>query len=143
MNLPTAHMTKPKRPFAVTVLILVVLSYTVLGWFGLLDALQRWEFLQTLPLTVPVYYLVTRSAILALLGVPLIWGLWVGQSWAWYVTQISALVVVVFYWLDRLLVAHPAMISERWPFAVGMTTLWLALVYLALWLPSGRRFFGR
>jgi len=136
-------MTKPKRPFAVTVLILVVLSYTVLGWAGLLDALRRWDTLQTLSLPVPVYYLAIRSAVPALLGVPLIWGLWVGQSWAWYATQISAVVLVLFYWLDRLLVAHPALISERWPFDLGMTLLELVLVCLALWLPSGRRFFGR
>lgn len=135
--------TKSKRPFAVTVLIVVVLSYTALGWFGLLDALRRWEFLQTVSLTVPVFYLVLRSALFALPGLPLIWGMWVGRPWAWYATQIIAVVVVILYWLDRILVAEPFVIGERWPFAVGATVLGLALMFLILWHPSGRRFFGR
>jgi hypothetical protein len=136
-------LSKPKRPIAVTVLILMVLSYTVLGWFGLLDALRRWDFLQTLPLTVPLFYLVLRSALMAVFGLPLIWGLWIGRPWAWYATQIYAVVLVTFYWLDRVLVAQPAVIGERWPFMVAITLLELFLVTLALWLPSGRRFFAR
>lgn len=114
---------------------------TVLGWFGLLDALRNWAFLQSLPLTVPVFYIAVRSALLALCGPPLVWGLWVGRTWAWYALQISAVLFALVYWLDRVLIAHPAVMAERWPFAVGFTFFGLACIFLILWFPKTRRFF--
>ena len=115
---------------------------TVLGWIGLLDTLRSWEFLQSLPLTVPVMYIVLRNALLALIGPPLIWGLWVGRTWAWYALQVCAVLFVLVYWLDRTMIAYPAVMTERWPFAVGFTFFGLVCIFLVFWLPKGRRFFS-
>lgn len=134
-------ITKPKRPFAVTVLILAVLMFTVLGWFGWLETLRNWAFLEAL--AVPVLYINVRNGLLALFGPPLVWGLWVGRTWAWYALQISAVLFVLVYWLDRIFIAHPAVMAERWPFAVGFTFFGLVCIFLILWFPKTRRFFSK
>lgn len=138
-----AGASHPKRPFVVTLLILLVLSYTTLGWLGFIEALRHWDFLQEIPLAVPPLYLASRSAFWGLIGLPLIWGLWVGRVWAWYAAQIAAGLYAFYYWLDRLFIAHPSAIAERWPFAIGLTVSCLADIFVVLWLPRSRRFFKR
>jgi len=123
------------------VLILLVLSYTALGWLGFIEALRHWNFLQEIPLTVPPLYLAFRSAFWGLIGLSLMWGVWVGRAWAWYAAQIAAGLYAFYYWLDRLFLAHPSAIAERWPFALGLTVLCLVYTFVVLRLPRSRRFF--
>jgi len=138
---PHSSISQPKRPFSVTVLILLVLSYSALGWLGFFEILPHWEFLLELPLAVPLLYLALRSAFWGLVGLPLIWGLWVGRTWACYAMQIAAALYASHYWLDRFLLADRSAIANRWPFAVSLTLLCLAYTYIALRLPRSRRFF--
>lgn len=136
--------SKPKRPFVVTVLLLMVLSYTVLGWFGFLAALRNWDFLQSLPLSVPPLYLALRNIVWGAVGVPLIWGLWIGRRWAWYATQAVAGLYAVYYWLDRAFLADPTVSplgTGRWPFVLGLTAICLIYTLIVLRLPLSRRFF--
>ncbi|MBC8506983.1 MAG: hypothetical protein ISR58_08720 [Anaerolineales bacterium] len=140
---PQHPISKPKRPFPVTLLILLVLTYTSLGWFGFIEAVRHWDFLQELPLVVPPLYLASRNAFWGLAGIPLIWGLWVGRHWAWRVTQIAAVFYTLYYWLDRLLLADSSAIAGRWPFALGLTITCLFYTFIVLWLPRSRRFYNR
>ena len=135
---PIAHR---KRPFVVTALILLVLSYMSLSWFGLFEALRHWDFLHKLPLAVPPLYLALRSAFWGMAGLPLVWGLWVGRKWAWHAAQIAAALYAIHYWLDRLFLADPSAIMGRWPFALGLTIICLVYVYVILRLPLSRRHF--
>ncbi len=137
-------ISKRKRPFVVTLLILMVLSYTTLSWYGFAEALRSWDFLQSLPLTVPPWYLALRNVFWGLMGVPLIWGLWVGRRWAWLATQVAVSLYTLYYWLDRTLLADPSvslLITGRWPFALGLTGTCLVYAFLVLRLPMSRRFF--
>lgn len=122
----------------------MVLSYTALGWFGFRESLRQWDFLQSLPLTVPSLYLALRNVIWGLVGVPLVWGLWVGRRWAWYAAQVAAALYALYYWLDRLLLTDPSaspLGTGRWPFALGLTVTCLIYTFLVLRLPQSRQFF--
>ena len=136
-------ISKPKRPILVTALILLVLSYTSLAWFGFLEAQRHWQFMQGLPLAVPPLYLALRNLFWGLAGIPLVWGLWVGQHWAWSATQIAAFSYASIYWLDRLFLADPSAIAGRWPFALGLTIICLTYIVVVLQLPRSRRFFKK
>ncbi len=134
--------SRPKRPFLVTVLILLVLSYTALGWFGFSETIRQWDFLHEFPLVVPPLYLALRNVFWGLVGIPVIWGLWVGRRWARFATQIAAISYAIYYWLDRVLLADPVAIAGRWSFTLGLTILCLVYMFLVLRLPRSRKFFG-
>jgi hypothetical protein len=74
-------------------------------------------------------------------GAVLVWGLFLGRSWAPRLTQISAPLYAAFYWLDRLLIADSSAISSRWPFAVGLTTILLAFTFWVLTRPKVQHFY--
>jgi hypothetical protein len=130
-----------KRPFAVTSLVVLVLCFTIPSWFGTVEILRHWDFLTGLPLNVPPQYLVVREVFWGLLGVLLIWGLWLGRYWAWRITQGAAFGYAAFYWFEKLTLAVPEAIASRWPFALGVTLLGLSYTFVVLWSQRYRFFF--
>jgi len=138
---PNPPISKTKRPFGVTLLIFLVSGYSALGWLGFLEVLRHWDFLQGLPLNVPVLYLALRGLFWGLTGLSLIWGLWVGRRWAWVAVQFAAVFYAIHYWMERLFLADVSAIASRWPFAVSLTALSLAYTFVVLQLRMSRSFF--
>ena len=91
--------------------------------------------------TPPLFYLAIAGLIWGLLGALLVWGLFLGRSWAPRLMQVSASAYAVAYWLDRLLIAEPNAIASRWPFALGLTILLLGFTYWVLSRPKVRSFY--
>lgn len=131
-----------KRPFSVTVLIVVVLIFTSLNGFRCLEAFQYWHFLTSLSMSVSPAYLAISGAIWVLIGIALIWILWRGQPSAPRILQVVAVIYGLYYWLDRWLLTV-SILRERWPFALLMTALGLIFIFVALTRPKVRTFFGR
>ncbi len=136
MNAP-----RPKRPFSVTALAVLVLSFAVLHAFGVWEAVRYWGFLQELPLAVPPGYLLGRNLLWFVIGTIISIGLWRGSPWAWGDAQIAAGVYAAWYWLDRVFLAPAAMLKLRWPSLVALTILGLLLTFIALRRPGGRAYF--
>ncbi len=134
---------KAKRPFLVTTLVLLVLSFTIVSWFGFFEALQHWTFIHQLPLLVSPVYLLLRGAFWGLVGIPLIWGLWFGYKWAWIAGQGICFGYAAFYWLDELVLATQQALTARLPFKLGTTVFGLIFCFGVLWLPAGREYFDR
>jgi hypothetical protein len=133
---------KTRRPFLVTLLVVLVLLFTIVSWFGFFEALQLRQFLQQLPLSVSPLYLLLRRAFWGLVGPALIWGLWFGYRWAWFAGQIVVLAYALFYWLDRLFLATSDVLASRLPFEAGLTIGLVLFCFGVLWLPASRRYFG-
>jgi hypothetical protein len=131
-----------KRPFLVTTLVVLVLLFTIVTWFGFFEALQQRQYLRQLPLTVSPLYLILRGAFWGLVGIALIWGLWFGHRWAWFACQIVVVAYALFYWLDRFFLATSDALAARWPFQAGMTVGIVIFCFGVLWLPASRRYFG-
>ena len=132
-----------KRPLSATLLTWVVLILTSLGWLRLAAVLGQWSFLASLSPAPPLVYLAISGLVWGVVGALLVWGLFLGRSWAPRFTQISAPLYAAFYWLDRLLIADLSAISSRWPFAVGLTTLLLTFTFWVLSRPKVQHFYQK
>ena len=139
--IPIPHSSK--RPLSVTLLTWVVLIITSLSWLRLVEVIRRWDFLQSLTPAPPVLYLAIAGLIWGLLGAFLVWGLFLGRSWAPRLMQITAPVYAACYWLDRLLIADPSAIVNRWPFALGLTILLLVFTFWVFLRPKTKYFFDQ
>ena len=132
-----------RRPFSVTLLALLVLSFSVLNIYGFFWALRQRDFLQALPLAVPVWYLALRTSFWGTVGVAIFWGLWRGQTWVWLGAQIGSAGFVLHYWLDALFLEPSPGLAWRSPFEWIATLVGLACAFYVLYSPRGRIFFSK
>ena len=137
------NQQSPKRPFSVTVLAWVVLIMALLGWLRLFEVLRQWQFLQNLTPVPPVFYLAITGLVWGLCGTALLWGLFLGRVWAPRLMRVAGLFYTFYYWLDRLLVANPAYINTRWPFALALNITLLLFAFWVLARPKTKLFFQR
>lgn len=139
---PSTPPAKPvKRPFSATLLTWVVLIIASLSWLQLIEVLRGWAFLQSLSPAPPLLYLAISGLIWGLVGAFLVWGLFLGRSWAPRMMQISTLIYTATYWLDRILIADPSVIVGRWPFALGLTIFLCGLTFWVLSRPKVQLFY--
>jgi uncharacterized membrane protein YuzA (DUF378 family) len=131
-----------KRPLSVTLLTWVVLIITALNWLRLIEVTRRWTFLQSLSPALPTLYLAITGLIWGLLGVVLVWGLFLGRSWSPKLMQITGALYAAYYWFDRFVMADPSAISSRWPFALGLTSILLVYTFWIFSRPKTRQFFN-
>ena len=115
-----------KRPFSVTILTAVVLIFTILNFLRFFSAIRNWKFLATLPVSVPFVYMAATGLIWTVAGILLAVGLFFGRRWSFRLAKANLVIYTAYYWSDRLLIAEPAAIMVRWPFALGLTiVLWI------------------
>jgi hypothetical protein len=105
---------------------------------GLLGALARWEFLQTLDMSVPAFYLPLRSGAIALaLGGA---GLALARNWpravTWARLAFSAFLVLV--WVERLALARSDFAAINLPWLGFVTVLGLMWMWRATCLAGQR-----
>lgn len=127
------------RPSSVTLLAYGVLSFAGINLLRLYQTVIQWEFLAEL-LPFPPLYLAVSGLVWGAVGLLAVWGLWRGACWAPGFTQLLALAYLIFYWLDRLLLATQ---HTNWLFAIAGSVFGLVLVF---WILSRRKaidFFGR
>ncbi len=142
---------KPRRPFAVTLLALGVLTIAGLNLARFILALLQWNFLASMPTETP-FYLVLTALIWIAAGAPLVWGLWTGKFWAPSRCRSYILAYAVYFWLERLfLFGRPhdsfgppslAYLPGNGLFSALATLLALAFVFWTLRRPGVRRYFG-
>lgn len=126
---------------SVTLLALGVLSIAGLNLLRFQQALELWEFWAEL-LPISPLYLVVTGLLLGLAGLALFWGLWRGLRWAPRFLYLVFAVYLVYYWLDRLLLAHPQSRQTNLPCAAAMTVLGLVIIIWILSRRKARAFFG-
>jgi hypothetical protein len=129
-----------KRPFSVTILIVMVLIFTTLNILRMITAIRLWDFLANLPLDVPAHYLVITGAIWSGIGFLLAVGLFASRKWSLYLAWIAIVLYPIYYWSDRLLIAERHVIAGRWQFASGLTILLLIFAFWVLLQPKTRAF---
>jgi uncharacterized membrane protein (DUF2068 family) len=133
-------MDRPKRPRGVTLLALGVLIIAVLNLTRLLTAIRIWLFLEEI-LPFSGLYLIATGLIWAGSGLPLFWGLWRGLSWAPDFCWIAAIAYLIYYWLDRLLLANHPGRQANLPFAAGASLVVILLIYWILSRPKTKAYF--
>ena len=133
---------KAKRPKSVTWLAVGVLILAVLHFTRLVSTISRWEYLETLWLSVPLIYFVLSGLIWGLSAGVLGIGLWRGRNWAIRYTHYGAIAFTVYYWVDRLFLSIDPLRKTNFKFSLGATVFLLAIIYWILSRPKAQLFFG-
>jgi hypothetical protein len=91
-----------KRPFGVTLLLLLVLSLSVWGLLRFAGALRWWDVLYEKGARFSPLYLSITGAGWVLAAIVLLWSIWSAKRWAYLALPASVLVWLVQYWLERI-----------------------------------------
>ncbi len=135
-------MTQPgrvarRRPLLVTWLSVGVLTLAVFNLGGWLAGLN----LPDLPFSVPRAYLLARNALWAGWGVLSALFAYQGRRSAMGLLRVGGLVVLSWYWADRLWLARSEYTRNRWPLAALFTALAVTAVAVVLSRPAVRDYF--
>lgn len=132
---------RPDRPFAVTVLAVLVLIMTSVNLIRFVEALVQWPFLTSLPRVLPAY-LAGSGLFWSLLGLPLTWGLWRGHPIAPKAARIVVLAYILYYWLDRAFMESAGANFVNWPFSAALTIVLSVSIFWVLARPNSKAYFG-
>lgn len=132
---------RPDRPFAVTVLAVLVLIMTSVNLIRFVEALVQWPFLTSLPRVLPAY-LAGSGLFWSLLGLPLTWGLWRGHPIAPKAARIVVPAYILYYWLDRAFMESAGANFVNWPFSAALTIVLLVSIFWVLARPNSKAYFG-
>jgi hypothetical protein len=132
--------SRPRRPIRVTLLAMGVLTITSLHLLRLVEAVRQWQFLTELPGVSPLY-LALNGSIWASAGLLLFWGLWRGHARAARFAPVYLLVFALYYWLDRIFIANPAVSLTNWHVTAALTVFGLAYMFWALRARASRNYF--
>lgn len=132
-----------KRPWPVTLLVIVILILTLVHWARFIQAWRSRAFLAALPLTVSPLYLAWEGFVWGLVGLSLIWGLWTGKPWARTAALLSGALFALQQWVELFWLAAPEVLATRWLIALILTVLGEGLLFLSLFSSNARRFFDQ
>ena len=121
-----------KRPTGITVLSIL---YFLISLFHLLKVSQvilQWNILQQLPLAVSPLYLAGDGLLWFISGMILAAGLWRGKSWSIPGAMIISVFYSMVFWIDRIWIAQPEGLAQRWPVNLFLTIIGLGSIYLIL-----------
>ncbi len=137
------HNQEQKRPTGIKFLVIL---YFLVGLFHLLKLSQvlfKWSILKELPLTITPAYLATDSLVWCVSAIILAWGLWIGRSWARPTTLIMSILFSMVFWADRIWIAEPEGLAQRWPVNLFLTIIGLGMILLVLRRKSSQDYFQK
>jgi len=130
-----------KRPFGVTLLVVVVLLLAAWNAGQAAVAAQQLSFMRSLGVGVPGEILIVIGATWAIGFSIAAWGLWRLKAWGRH----WALIVIVAYqlqiWIERFTLERSSYEALTRPAAVAFSIGSIAIVWLVLFLPKIRRVF--
>lgn len=149
MNMTPAPLSPGKpprrryRPFIVTLLSIVFLVAAILGWIRFSETISALNYLQSLPLSIPIWYLAITGVIEGLVGLAAGGASWLGIPGSRLWIRAAAGLLAFLYWGERLLftAGHPSQYNVY--FQAVMTILLLAFTWITLEQPPTKRFFIR
>jgi hypothetical protein len=109
-------------------LALAFLGASILGWLRAVQAGLHWGLLTQLGAVPGPLYIALSGAAWGLAGLPTAWGIWRRTQWANLTGLGVGLFLPLSFWFDKM--AFPSRSGfQNWPFAIGVSLLWLALLF--------------
>lgn len=133
---------KGNRPFSVTVLIAIVLTFTASQFLRVWVAFRNFAFYSSLPLKVHPLFIIASGLFWGMLALWLARGLWRRATWAPNGAKFGLVAFFAFGWLVRLFLQAPGPQQTDWPFEIIANMVIIAGVFLVFALPSVQAFFG-
>ena len=129
-----------KRPFSVTIVLVLVLSLTVWSALRLSAGIRWWGTLKTYTAPGWPMYITVSAGIWFVIGGALLWGIWRRKVWARYALIGTGAGFIVWYWCDRLFVQWP---RENWSFALCASILYVIAGIACFIHPKTKIYFQR
>lgn len=129
-----------RRPFGVTLFLLMVLSLSVWGAIRLFAALRWWDVLYEFHARLSPLYLSITGAGWVLAGGILLWSIWSRKAWARWTIPAAIGLWLAEYWIERLFFQAP---RANLPFMSALSALLLILTIAITFNRSTRNFFTR
>lgn len=144
---PRSHPADPtqplraRRPFLLNLLGWVFLFWSVLGWLRFVQALKTRLLILELLNPGHYWYLLMAGLIGGLAGLPALWGLMRGASWAPKIIGVTAVFYPALYWFERLFLWADPDAQRNSPFMLFLTVIWLGMVVWAMCSKRCRNYF--
>ena len=132
-----------KRPRMISALIWGILLISAFHLFKFVMVLITIEVLQILPLNVSPVYLAGDGLFWGISGIFLSWSLWTGKSWSRAASYILSVGYCLVFWIDRIWIAEPELISQRWPVNLTLTIIGLGFIIFILAGKPSREYFRK
>lgn len=130
-------MTSRRPPPLVTWLSGGVLIFAAVQITRLVAGLR----LPDLPYTVPAWYFPVTGWLWMVVALVAAFGLYRGSSWAPALARWGSSGYALWYWVDRLWLGETDYTQRTWPFALGVTVLSLAAIFLILNFQSIKQYY--
>ena len=133
--------TSYKRPF---LLIVLAFAFLIPAWFGLVrfqQAFANRALIAELKIVPGLWYFALTGAIWALTALTAAVCLWLRLKMAVPVARSAVLLLVLYYWADRLAFTRSTATAVNGPFAIGLTVLLGAAAFAILAQPRQHLFF--
>jgi hypothetical protein len=126
--------TSPRRKRSAWTWLLaaIFLALGLLGWLRVQQAIAFWGMLAQLKAWPGPFYIAAGGALWGALGIAAAWGVWRPERWGAVFGRAAALVLAATWWIDRLWLSPGAGAFSGWPFALGVTAVWIGFVFFAL-----------
>jgi hypothetical protein len=130
---------KNRRPRTVTILALLVLTFTVFNAVRFGAAISEWDTLISLGVNPGPLYIALTGLFWAATGAGLFLGIWIGKPFARIAAIVCITIYAAYYWFDRL-VFQNSVSRENSIFAIFLTLLVVFYTYATLSLSAGKNF---
>jgi hypothetical protein len=132
-NTPRIKEQKPpKRPFAVSILVVLVLFFTTINGVRSYSAINSWELIIDLVPRNLLIYIIASGFIWGVVGLLLSVGIFFRKKWSLIIMRIAVPLYLLYFWIDRLFIAEHDYIYARWQFYLGLTVLILVFYFWIL-----------
>jgi len=142
----TEHRTHPRstqnnRPALITLLSILFALGSLFNLLKFSQALLQWNSLIKLPLSISPAYLAIDGLVWWITGLILSLALWRGKGWSRPAVIILSVVYSLKFWVDRIWIAEPEGLTQRWPINLLFTIIGLSMLLVILYRKSTRDYF--
>jgi hypothetical protein len=124
-----------------TCLALLVLYISVANIAFGVQALTQWFYLSTLPVRMPLAWLIAGKLAWGIAWSVIAWGVWRLAAWG----RKAALAGIVLYqlhiWINHVLFDTSDHAQQMWPFAAGLSLVTIGLLWGFMFVPAVRRLY--
>ena len=134
--------TCPGRTFELKLLIALFLLLALACALRLSLALQVGALLGEIGASASPLYLALSAGVWGMLGLVCAFGLTFRQRWTPMAARISAVLVALWFWIDRLVLDQTAVARQNWLFSAIATVICLVFTFAVLALPAQKDYFN-
>jgi hypothetical protein len=125
---PVPQRTKPWRPIILIALVILTLGFSALSWarFGLAVGDGSFFNQETrLPLSA---YFIASGAVWGIASLAAAIGDWYRKAWALILTGVGAVLLSIWFWVEKLFLIRTSLATTNWLFNVILNVILLVFV---------------